>query len=448
MAIKLLGPASASKRQIVLVIALGLAALLLIRLASHWRSPIAESRSAYAAAPFANSRDTDLAIHFLENKLKSDPEDAGAFSKLAGYHLQRLRETGSTQYLVLALGAARSSLAVTPAERNVAGLTELALSEYAGHEFGAARDDSQRLVELDPGQSSPYGILADASLELGEYGQATEAFRQMAARGGGASSDTRLARLASLQGDTDLAQQRLFNGLALALDTPFPSAEAVAWCQWQMGDTAFSVGDYDTAEQRYREALTTLPGYMNALASLGRVLAARGDLQGATEQYEQAVLRLPDPTFVGALGDLYELSGRATDAAAQYALVEQIGHLSALNGTLYNRQLALFYADHDLKSDEAYADAAGEYASRRDIYGADTVAWTALKAGKIPEAQQAIQEALRLGTRDARLYYHAGMISLGAGDTAAGRAYLQEALTLNPGFDPLQARLAARALGE
>ncbi len=47
-------------------------------------------------------------------------------------------------------------------------------------------------------------------------------------------------------------------------------------------------------------------------------------------------------------------AGRKREADAQYALVEQIGRLSALNGALYNRQLALFYADHDVKAEEAY----------------------------------------------------------------------------------------------
>jgi len=121
---------------------------------------------------------------------------------------------------------------------------------------------------------------------------------------------------------------------------------------------------------------------------------------------------------------------------------------SALNGTLYNRLFALFLADHDLKAEEAYADAKKEYETRRDIYGADALAWTALKAGKLDEAQSAIKDALRLGTRDARLFYHAGMIARARGDAASARDYLQRALKLNPQFDPLQATIAAKALAE
>jgi Flp pilus assembly protein TadD len=151
---------------------------------------------------------------------------------------------------------------------------------------------------------------------------------------------------------------------------------------------------------------------------------------------------------LAALADLYKLAGRDKDAAAQYSLVEKIGRLNELNGALYNRQLALFYADHDLKPEEAYANASREYAVRRDIYGADALAWTAFKAGKTAEAQTAIKEASRLGTKDARLSYHAGMIARAAGDQKDARNYLQQALALSPQFDPLQALIARKALEE
>src|SRR5205085_5658062 len=145
---------------------------------------------------------------------------------------------------------------------------------------------------------------------------------------------------------------------------------------------------------------------------------------------------------------LYKLAGREREAQAQYTLVEQIARLSALNGTLYNRQLALFYADHDQAPAAAYEQATREYQARHDIYGADAVAWTALKAGKLAEAQAAMKEALKLGTRDAKLFYHAGLIARATGDRAAAHDYLQRALALNPQFDPLQVTFAQHARAE
>ncbi|MGI9036072.1 MAG: hypothetical protein ACR2GD_08545, partial [Pyrinomonadaceae bacterium] len=190
------------------------------------------------------------------------------------------------------------------------------------------------------------------------------------------------------------------------------------------------------------------PDYYRAVASLGRVRAAQNDLPGAIAQYERVVRILPDPNYVAALGDLYKLAGREDDAKKQYELVEQIGHLSALNGALYNRQLALFYADHDIKTEEAYKLAAKEYEARKDIYGADALGWAALQAGKLTEAQAAMKDALRLGTQDAKLFYHAGMIEKSLGNNARAADFLQNALKLNPVFDPLPAEKARTALQE
>lgn len=440
------------KAALTLAAALGLAALLGNayqgwRPASATRLPALSAAVPAPSAPVSSDEEqNDAGARFLADRVKRDPENFVALNMLAGYHLQRLRETGSLDYLDRAQRAARASLAALPAERNAGGLAALAQTEYAAHEFTKARDHALRLTQLDPGKSGPYGTLGEALVELGDYDGARVAFQKMTSLSSGTGTETRLARLALLDGEPAVAKRHYFNAISYALALPDPPRETLAWCRWQMGETAFSVGDYPAAEEDYRAALTTFPGYFRALASLGRVQAARGDLPGAIKSYEHAVNIIPDPSFVAALGDLYQMAGRKQEAAAQYALVEAIGHLSTLNGTLYNRQLALFYADHDRKPSQAYASAVREYAVRRDIYGADALAWTALKAGKLAVAQKAIREALRIGTRDAKLDYHAGMIARAAGDTASARASLQRALALNPQFDPLQAPIARRTL--
>jgi len=393
----------------------------------------------------------EQSIRFLESRIKRDPDDFIAGNKLAGYFLQRVRETGDLAYLTLAAQRAKASLATMPPERNTAGLMALTQVEFVSHDFEAARDHARRLIELQRDESAPYQLLGDALLELGDYDRAKEAFRQMARSGADqgltrVAIEQRRARLAALRGDTAAAQRALRSALILALAIPAPPRETIAWCRWQLGETAFSVGDYAAAERHYRDTLTTFPDYFRALASLGRVRAARGDLTEAIKHYERAVYLLPDPAFVAALGDLFKLTRQDRQAAAQYALVEAIAQLSAASGLLYNRQQALFHADHDMKPQEAYANAAKEYAVRKDIYGADALAWTALKAGKLPEAQAAMTAALRLGTQDAKLFFHAGMIAKAAGERRSARDYLRRTLTLSPQFDPLQASIARKTL--
>jgi tetratricopeptide (TPR) repeat protein len=393
--------------------------------------------------------DSPETVRFLLDRVKRDPDDFLVENMLASSMLQKVRETGNADYLERARRSAELSLASVPVERNAGGLGARARVEMAEHDFVKARDDGLRLTQIDPGGLNSWGVLTDALLELGEYANADGAIQEMRKLGSDtAETEIRIGRLLFLQGDTAGAQNHLFRALAFTQNIPVPPRETVAWCRWQLGEMAFSIGDYGVAERYYRESLAGYPEYVQALASLGRVRAALGDLPGAIQPYEQAVRRFPDPTFVAALGDLYHLAGREREAQMQYALVEQIGHLSALNGTRYNRQIALFYADHDQKPDEAFADAVREYQDRRDIYGADTLAWTALKAGKLAEAQKAISAALQLSTRDAKLYYHAGMVAAACGNRKSLRDYLRRALALNPMFDPLQGSRARKALAQ
>ena len=85
---------------------------------------------------------------------------------------------------------------------------------------------------------------------------------------------------------------------------------------------------------------------------------------------------------------------------------------------------------------------------RTDVYAWDLLAWALYRNGRAAEAVAPMTKALALGTRDARLYFHAGMIHRGAGDSAMAREYLERALALNPRFQVLQAGAAARALAE
>ena len=67
---------------------------------------------------------------------------------------------------------------------------------------------------------------------------------------------------------------------------------------------------------------------------------------------------------------------------------------------------------------------------RRGIYTWDALAWALYKNGKYQEASDAMQNALRPGTRDALLFFHAGMIANRLGQTSQARGRLQTALSV------------------
>ena len=70
---------------------------------------------------------------------------------------------------------------------------------------------------------------------------------------------------------------------------------------------------------------------------------------------------------------------------------------------------------------------------------ADTLAWTLYQSGDYAAAQEMSRHALRLGTQNALMYYHAGMIARALGDSAGSDEYLRKALALNPNFSLLYA---------
>jgi tetratricopeptide (TPR) repeat protein len=92
------------------------------------------------------------------------------------------------------------------------------------------------------------------------------------------------------------------------------------------------------------------------------------------------------------------------------------------------------------------ARAEREIAVRRDVYGWDLLAWALYRSGRQSEAREKMRHALAVGTRDASLFYHAGMIEAALGRRADARRYLETALEINPQWHPFQPAEARRVL--
>jgi hypothetical protein len=99
----------------------------------------------------------------------------------------------------------------------------------------------------------------------------------------------------------------------------------------------------------------------------------------------------------------------------------------------------------DLPHDDALRLIEAERATRGGIYVDDVYAWALYRAGRIPEARAASNRAMRLGTLDACILYHAGAIRIADGDNS-GFGLVQKALNLNPKFDVTGSEEAARLL--
>jgi len=396
-----------------------------------------------ASSPGFGMKGTDELIVFWKERFERDPRDFISLTHLAESHIRKGRETGDVSEYQKAEAILRNSLKINASYEPT--LAYLSAALFVQHDFSGALELANRVYNADPRALQALATIGDAQLELGHYAEAEVAYEKLGEKSPSAPVYTRLARLVWLHGKPTEAlnwmQQAVEDSDEMGL-----SGENSAWYHFQLGELYFNTGQLEQADTQYAAALKAFDNYYLALAGLGKVRAAEGKYDQAIEYYQRAVNIVPQPDFLAALGDLYMMTGQPGQAEIQYETVEYIGTLAALNEQIYNRQLANFYSDHNMKVEEALELALAELESRKDIYGYDAAAWAHYKNENYEEAQAFMEQALALGTRDANLYYHAGMIALALDDKAQARTYLDEALAINPHFSILFADEARETL--
>jgi len=367
-------------------------------------------------------------VRGLEASVRADPSDARALTLLGLAYGQRWRETGDPSYVSLQARALARARALRPDDPLLLqGLGSLALTR---HEFRRALALGRRAARLAPFTANVYGIVGDALVELGRYGQAFRAFQRMVDLKPGLASYARASYARELQGDLPGA----IAAMRLAAASAAGDREGYAWAAVQLGKLLWQRGDADAAARQYRSALAVFPGYVYALDALVPVEAARGRLRAAIALERRAVESIPLPQLVSQLGDLYARAGRRAQARAQVRTVRAIERLLVAGGIRTDLETALFRADHAIDPQGTVALARRARAARPSILGDDALAWALARAGRCEEALAWSRRALRLGTRDWLLFFHRGYAERCAGHPAAARAWLRRARALNPSF--------------
>lgn len=423
-------------------IAVSAAAILLLSLAS--------------AAAQAQQRETDNVIRFFQWKVAQDPDDFFNFDRLGVAFIQKARETGDVTYYNLAAKALEKSLGLESTHPAASPATKhLATVYYAEHRFTESLALAQKAIDLNPRDITPYALIGDARSETGEYEKAWAAYRhlqnsedpQAAISGVQYLEQSRESVESFLRGDTKAAIQHMRRAVGISVESRM-AKESIAWSQFTLGENYFQSGDLANAKAAYNGALKTYPDYHRALAGLAKVYSAEGHLSESIELYKKAISVIPLPAYAAALGDVYTKAGKTVEARKQFDLVEYIGRLNAFNQAVYNRELAVFYADHDIHLQQSLELARKEFDVRHDIYTWDALAWALYKNSQPEQASLAIKEALHLETKDALLLFHAGMIYHQLGEDEKAKDYLSRAIAVNPQFHLFYADLARTTLRE
>ena len=393
--------------------------------------------------------ETSRVIQKAQLTLSRNPKDAEGYAVLGGVYFQRARETGDVSDYQMAEEALNKSLDLDSSDFSAADalgtLAEVCMGE---HRFADALTYAQKALSLGTGDISPFAIIGDAYADMGDYDKAAASYARLTPRDmtlsphAAYARDSRLAYLKFVAGDTAAAIDLMKISVAEGVEAQLPR-ENLAWLYYELGEFETQSGDASSADAAYLAALNTHPGDYRALAALGKLRANNGRYTEAIVLYQKAIAVVPMPIFIAELGDLYAQTGNQAEAQKQYALVEYIGLLGKINQVLHNRDLALFYSDHDTRLPEALELAQKELEVRHDIYTWDALAWALYKNGKVTEATSASEKAMRLGTKDPILLYHAGMIAERLGQREKALSDLKQALEINPHFHLVYAKAAS-----
>ena len=385
--------------------------------------------------------ETQTQISVMQNRLRANPADTAAYAQLGLALLQQVRETADPSAYQQAAQALDEAIKRDP--KNLDALLGQGALALARHDFAAALAWGEQAKAVNPHRGQVYGVIADAQIELGQYAPAEATLQTMITTRPDLGSYSRISYFRELHGETAGA----IEAMQLAVESGSPTGENTAWTRVQLGHLYFNQGDLDSAEREYQQALVGLPNFVHAEAALARLAAARGDWASARSGYAIVANQLPLPEYVIAAGELELAAGDEPAAQQHFALVAAIDQLYQANGSVTDLEMALFLADHG-DAQEAVRRARTAYAQRPSIKGAEVLAWALSQAGQHSEAQTLIAQAMRLGTKDASLWYHAGMIAQRNGDIAQAKTLLQAALDLNPYFSPLYAERARQMLAQ
>jgi tetratricopeptide (TPR) repeat protein len=376
----------------------------------------------------ASTSPAELRIAGAQKVLEKQPSRYQAYTELAQALIRRARETGDTSYFERVHVAIANSLRIEP-ENFEAEQTHVYLL-LAEHQYRVALEEAQALNRRMPDAVLIWGDMAEAEAAVGDYQHAeTAAQWMMDLRPGNVPAYLTGATLREDWGDIDGAEEFLTKALQ---QTPPFETEETAWILTRMAKLQRRSGRPGPAEELLQEALKTFPDYYLSLEESAEVRLAEHACPEAVEFVEKRNRSFPSPSSELLAARVYECAGRSGDAAKMYAEFERDARARIALPDNANVELIKYYADHAHQPQDALRVARIEINYRHDAWTLDAYAWALYANGQFSEASRQIEKALEIGTRDAELFYHAGVIEAAIGKKVEASRYFQQSLDLDP----------------
>ena len=379
---------------------------------------------------------TDAEIARLQAAVR---DGAPLEAQLAGAYLQKVRETGDPSFYARADGVLTRALSRGPDDP--VELVAAATLAAGRHDFAGALQLAERARSVESDSIVAYPVLVDALVELGRYDEAERTLQQLIDRKPSLAAYARVSYFRELHGDLAGAA----DAMTRAVSAGGGARENLAYVQTLLGDLELARGRLAEARRAYGAALASVADYVPALAGEARLTAARGDLAGAIAGWQRVTTLLPLPEYAIELGEAELAAGRRAAARRDLALVPAQQRLLGAAGVDGDVEFALFEAD--LRRPRRRVRLARRaWAAAPSVRSADALGWALTRAGRPHAGARWMDRALRLGSLDPTIRFHAGIAARAAGRPAEGRRHLRIALAHGLATHPWHAERARRAL--
>ncbi len=394
---------------------------------------------ALALAAQAGSDKLDQEIARWQQKARSEKQDVANLSleQLGWKYIEKARATYDPGYFKLAEACAEC-LTTRTSQPTPEALLLRGHALHQMHNFKAAEPLARELVKAR-GLAFDHGLLGDVLMEQGKVKEAIAAYQEMMNQKPNLQAYSRAAHVRWLTGDVVGAAEMAL--MAAQSGSP-QDRETTAWAYTRLALYEWQLGKLEKAERAVATALDLQSDYAPALLVKGRMLLAADKFTEAVAPLEQAAALNPLPEYQWTLAEALRGAGRTDEAAQVEAKLTRKGAQDD------PRTLALFLATRRESAEQALRLAQTELDARADVFTYDALAWALQAAGKTTEAEEAMKKALAENTKDARLFFHAGVIAKQANHQADAQRYFQQAyasrqLLLPSEREALQQQMAA-----
>ncbi|MEM6293614.1 MAG: tetratricopeptide repeat protein [Myxococcota bacterium] len=372
----------------------------------------------------------DSSLQALRTHADAHPHNRMTRERIAATHLQRARMSGSYDDYAAAERALEDAF-----ERQPSGETSMlrARLHYSLHRIPEATADfsaaATRIRRTPDGAASMAAFEGNLALQTGRYDEAAERFAASLKAKRTMSNLSSYAVFLWKTGDFDGAEEHFREALTHYHGKP---TEPIAWIHLNLGLLDLDRGRLDDALAHYREAEQHVAGYWLIDEHIAEILTLRGETEQAKALYADIIERTNNPEFMDAMAGIAAEEGRAEDAAAWTARAR----------ARYDAQLARYpeaayghALEHMLEfgePSEALTMAQKNYDLRPGGEAAVLLAQAQLAAGDAKAADRTLAQTLKSRFRSADLFVTAASIAFARGKDSQAETLLTKARGIDP----------------